>query len=182
MMPQLKGKFAKTSDRDDRFRILSVLPKSWPVNRIQTEFGTTQHMAKKVKKLVQQQGIMCSQNRKISSRTLPAATIEKVKQFFEDDDVSRPCSGKREYKTYNENMEKVTKQRRLVLMNLREAYELFCRENKDIKIGFTKFTLCRPPHCILALESYGTHSSCVCIYHQNTTLVCEAHLPTIGWF
>lgn len=171
---QLKGKFAETSDQNDRFRVLSVLPKSWSINRIQSEFQTTHHMALTVKRFVERQGVMCSQSRKIGPRTLPPATIDRVKQFFEDDDISRPCAGKRDYKTYYENMEKVTKQRRLVLMNLREAYEIFCKENNDVKIGFTKFTMCRPPHCILALESYGTHATCVCIYHQNTTLVCDA--------
>lgn len=124
MVSQLKAKFAETNDRNDRFRILSVLPKSWSINRIQTEFQATQHMARKVKKMVEQQGIMCSRTRKIGSRTLPEATVEKVKQFFESEDISRPTAGKRDYKTYNENMVRVTKQRRLVLMNLREAYEL----------------------------------------------------------
>lgn len=174
MILQLKAKFAETSDQNDRFRILSVLPKSWSAHRIQEEFQTSFHIARIVKGLVEQQGVMCSQSRKIDSRILPAETVDKVKQFFEDDDISRPCAGKREYKSYKENNEKVQKQRRLVLMNLREAYELFCKEHTNVKIGFTKFTMCRPPHCILALESYGTHSTCVCIYHQNATLTCDS--------
>lgn len=174
MMLQLKGKFAETNERNDKYRILSVLPKSWSVNRIEAEFQTTNHMARTVKKLVERQGVMCSQHRRIGPRTLPAATVEKEELFFESDDISRPCAGKRDYKTYKEDGKKITKQRRLVLMNLREAYELFCKDNEDVKIGFTKFTLCRPPHCILALESYGTHSTCVCIYHQNITLICDA--------
>lgn len=174
MIQQLKEKFVGSNDRNEKCSVLSVLPKSWNSSKIQSEFGATRHMAEKVKKLVKRNGILSSQQKRISPTAIKPTTIAKVKDFFEDDEISRPCAGKNEYVGYKENMIKITKQRRFVLMNLREAYELFKEKYPQDKIGFTKFTMYRPPYCTLALESYGTHTTCVCIYHQNVVLNCDA--------
>ena len=70
-----------------------------------------------------------------------------------------------------EDGEKVTKQRRLLLCNLSEAYNIFKRDNPNVNVGFTKFTTLRSKECILALNNHGTHSVCVCMYHQNDKLM-----------
>lgn len=36
------------------------------------------------------------------------------------------------------------------------------------------FPLLRPRECILALEKYGTHTTCVCSYHQNCKLIIDS--------
>ena len=40
----------------------------------------------------------------------------------------------------------------------------------DVAIGFSKFACLRPRYCILAGAS-GTHSVCVCTFHQNVKLM-----------
>ncbi len=66
---------------------------------------------------------------------------------------------------------RVQLQKRLILSNLKEAYELFKQQNPTKTIGFSKFADLRPKHCILAGAS-GTHSICVCIViHQNVILM-----------
>ena len=64
-------------------------------------------------------------------------------------------------------------QKRLVLANLKEIYETFKEEEGNPKIGFSSFCSLRPKHCVLAGSS-GTHSVCVCTYHQNPTLQLNA--------
>ena len=61
-------------------------------------------------------------------------------------------------------------QKRLLLLNLNELYQSFKEEHADLKVGFTKFSMMRPENCILAGSS-GTHSICVCLYHQNVKLL-----------
>ena len=63
-------------------------------------------------------------------------------------------------------------QKRLVLGNLKELFELFKTTYTDEKIGFSKFAELRPKHCVLAGGS-GTHSVCVCTLHQNVKLMME---------
>jgi hypothetical protein len=45
-----------------------------------------------------------------------------------------------------------------------------------VSIGFSKFAELHPKHCILA-GARGTYTVCVCVIHQNITLMVQgAHL------
>lgn len=180
MVNQLKSKFAESTAKDEKVRILSVLPKSWSARKIANTFNTTIHMAILAKKLVVENGILCSPNQRVGTNVIDQETVTLVKDFFLSDDISRVCPGKRDYITVNESNIKISKQRRLILMNLAEAYAIFKQQNIGRKIGFSKFASLRPPECILALNNLGTHSVCVCAYHQNVKLIFYAMKRTMG--
>lgn len=171
MVSQLKEKFATASNRNDKIKILLVLPKSWSVVKISKEFQTTRYLAEQTKRLVEKDGILCSKVKKLGSKTLNSNTVKMVQDFYLDEDISRHCPGMRDYVTVNANStEKVRIPRRLVMMNLSEAYALFKDKHPDVKVGFSKFAELRPQQCVLAMEKYGTHTTCVCQYHQNFEL------------
>ena len=65
---------------------------------------------------------------------------------------------------------RITVQKRLILMNLRELYRLFKDSYPEHKVGFSKFAELRPNNCVLA-GANGTHSVCVCTTHQNIKLM-----------
>lgn len=48
MIEQMKEKLAEISDKNERVKLLSILPKSWSSGRVHNEFGVTKHMAKMV--------------------------------------------------------------------------------------------------------------------------------------
>lgn len=96
-----------------------------------------------------------------------------MQAFYCDDENSRSCPGKNEFIKVTENGEKIEKQRRLLMCNLDEAFALFKEKYPEIKIGFSKFAELRPKECVLALDKHGTHSVCVCVYHQNVQLIFE---------
>ena len=50
LVRQLKEKFL-TAERSEKIQILTVLPKSWSIRKIQLEFGTSNFMARKAKEL-----------------------------------------------------------------------------------------------------------------------------------
>lgn len=170
MIRQLKVKYAATTDRDDKYRILSVLPKSWTTHKVHIEFGASVKLASSVKKLVGEKDILCVPDKRLATRTLSAETVRCVKDFFLLPEICHTCPGKRDYITVNEDGDKIPLQRRLLLMNLKEAYKVFVEEN-DCEISFTKFTMLRPPQCILALDGSGIHNVCVCMHHQNVKLI-----------
>src|SRR5215469_4308216 len=58
-------------------------------------------------------------------------------------------------------------------MNLKEAYAMYKETPNTLHIGFSTFASLRPKNCILAGSS-GTHSVCVCTYHQNAKLQISA--------
>lgn len=172
MISQLKEKFESVSSRSEKILIASILPKSWKASKIQEEFGMPKYMAEQVKAIVQKHGtILCGPEKKLVSKKLDDATILAVTKFYVAE-ISRECPGMREcVMVSDENGQKEKKPRLLVLMNLKEAYTEFQNKYSQYKIGFTKFAELRPKQCVLALEKYGTHTTCVCEYHQNFQLM-----------
>ena len=91
--------------------------------------------------------------------------------FYHKDDISRMCPGKKDFLSVVnlETGKKEQIQKRLVLMNLKETYALYKKDLSNSKVGFSTFASLRPKFCVLA-GTAGTHSVCVCKYHQNTKL------------
>lgn len=69
MIRQLKVKYAATTNRDDKYRILSVLPKSWTAHKVHIEFGASLKLASSVKKLVGEKDILSVPYKRLATRT-----------------------------------------------------------------------------------------------------------------
>lgn len=52
MIQQLKEKFREIKRRSEQLQVLTVLPKSWLVKKVQQEFGVSEYLARQSKKLV----------------------------------------------------------------------------------------------------------------------------------
>ena len=96
--------------------------------------------------------------------------MDLVCTFYESEDVSRMMPGKKDYVSVRTSDGRVHVQKKLILCNLRELYQLFKDNHPNEKIGFSTFASLRPKHCVLAGGS-GTHSVCVCTFHQNVKLM-----------
>ena len=177
IITQLKEKFAASEKRSQKVQILTLLPKSWSIQKIQAEFSTTTYMARQAKKLVKEQGILALPNTRKTN--FPQETIDEVVLFYKSEEVSRVMPGKNDYKTVLKNGKRVREQKYLVLCNLNEAYQLFKSKKQNIKISFSKFADLRPKECVLA-GGAGTHTVCICTIHQNMKLmIVGAHLGTL---
>ena len=63
---------------------------------------------------------------------------------------------------------KEARQKRLLLVNLREAHALF-KEGSKLKVGFSEFASLRPPQVLpMTLRD---HEVCMCKYHENIDLL-----------
>lgn len=175
---QLKEKFNDTTDKSVRMQILTTLPKSWTVKKLETEFGVSNFTARKAKKLLHEQGIMSSPDPK-PGRTVDPGTVALIKEFFQNDEVSRQMPGKKDYVSLQKDGKRVHVQKFLILSTLREIYVLFKERYPHLRIGISKFCELRPKHCVLPGSS-GTHSVCVCTIHQNAKLVmAQCKLPEL---
>lgn len=171
LIAKLKEKCVIAS-KEEKVKILSLLPDSWTKKQIATEFKVSERFVRLCRNLVKEQGVLPILGQKKGPVGVSKETIEKVQEFFEDDQNSRLCSGMKECKKVIINGEKVTKQKRLLLSNLNELYVHFKNTHPEHKIGRSKFCELRPKWCILAGSS-GTHSVCVCIFHQNIKLMID---------
>lgn len=169
IIEQLKEKFHSTEDRSQKMTILTILPKSWSVQKVQEEFRVSNYMARKAKELVKSKGILSNPNPKHGCG-LSLMTVNLVKDFYEFDDFSRIMPGKKDFVSVRQGDKRVHIQKRLLLSNLKEMYQKFKEKYPMEKIGFSKFADLRPQHCILAGAS-GTHAVCVCTIHQNVKLM-----------
>ena len=103
---------------------------------------------------------------------------EEIIAFYEMDENSRMCPGMKETVTVRDkNGDSVKHQKRLVLSNLKELHASWKEASPSKKVGFSTFAALRPKWCVLAGSS-GTHSVCVCKYHQNPKLMVEACLKS----
>ena len=169
MIQQLKEKFESTEKKSEQIQVLTVLPKSWTIPKVQEEFNTSNYMVRKAKALVKEQGILALPNPK-AGKSISKEIKETVTEFYLSELVSRQMPGMKDYVSVLVDGQKQHLQKHLVLCNLKEAYKLFKETHPDIKIGFSKFAEIRPRQCVLAGSS-GTHSVCVCTIHQNVKLM-----------
>ena len=77
MIQQLKEKFQATKKRSEQVQVLTVLPKSWTVKKIQQEFGVSEYLARQSKKLVEERGIL-SLPAPLCGPSLPSETVNTV--------------------------------------------------------------------------------------------------------
>ena len=138
MIQQLKEKFRETRRRSEQVQVLTVLPKSWSVKKVQQEFGVSEYLARQSKKLVEERGIL-SLPGPSRGPSLPPETAVVVCSFYESDDISRVMPGKKDFVSVKKKGKRQHIQKRLVLSNLREVYREFKDRFPDGKIGFSKF-------------------------------------------
>lgn len=113
------------------------------------------------------------QKRRQGKPTVDNEIESRVIEFYNSEENSRQLPGKKDTKSVvqPDGTRKLV-QKKLVLSNLQELYQSFKEKYPLDKIGFTKFTLLRPKHCVLAGSS-GTHTTCVCTLHENVKLMLQ---------
>ncbi|KAK3931114.1 ARL14 effector protein [Frankliniella fusca] len=172
----LKDKFQNSSNITEKIGVLSIALISLSHRTVLEEFGplgATDYMLKKTAKLVTEQGILPTPA-PYKGHSLSDEIVQRVKTFYENDEISsREMPGKKDFISVKEGNKREHKQKRLILCNLKELYVHFKERYPNAKVGFSTFAKLRPKHCVLANAS-GTHSVCVCKYHQNFKLLIEA--------
>ena len=172
----LSEKFRKSSTATEKIAVLSVALAGLSQVKVKEQFGplgASDFLIRKTVKLTSEQGLFPKPLPK-KGRSLAESTTKLVVDHYENDHYSRQMPGKKDYVIVVEDGKKVYVQKRLILCNLKELYQSFKKKNHpSIQISFSKFASLRPRHCVFA-GSAGTHSICVCKYHQNVKLMIEA--------
>jgi hypothetical protein len=168
---QLKNKFITTENVADRINLLTLVPDHWTMQRTKAEFGATEYMVKQGRQLLKEKGVLGNMESRDKSTKLRISQERRdnVIQFYQTDEVSRIMPGKKDIVSILTDKGRVHMQKRLVLCNLKELYQKWKQEHPSEQFGFSTFAALRPKWCVLAGVS-GTHTVCVCTYHQNPKL------------
>lgn len=169
IIANLKQKFNDENiTKNEKMLLLQLLPKNWSSREVAAFSNTSRWLASKSKLVDNNESHLLE---KRGNKKLSIEILNEVQYFYESDENSRIMPGYKDNKCIkNEDGSKSYIQKRLVLYNLRELYLKFKEQHPELKIGFSKFAECRPQYCVLAGAS-GTHSVCVCVYHQNVKLL-----------
>ena len=148
----------QTADKKTKIQILTLEPKSWSIEKTAHEFGVSECIVRNARILKKNYGILANPEGK-RGKTLQEDIQNKVIEFFQDDEFSRLCPGKKDYVSVKIKGERVQMQKRLLLCNLKEMHIAY-KERNGLEIGFTKFCELRPKWCV-TVSSSGSHSVCV---------------------
>jgi hypothetical protein len=159
----------QTLDYKRKIQLLTLTPESWSRKFASNYFEVTEHAIRKARKMKHENGILSIPSNKIG-RKLLTTTTDLLLQFYEDDEYSRMMPGRKDYVSVGKG---IHKQKRLLLCNLRELYSEFKVVHPEINVGFSMFCSLRPKWCV-SVGAAGTHSVCVCVYHQNAILLTNA--------
>ena len=106
--------------------------------------------------------------RKTRSDALTEEEVASVQEFYLRDDISRMCPGKRDCISVKTPQGRESRQKRLLLLNISEIYELFKKES-DLSIGKSKFAALRPPQVVSMTAR--DQEVCMCRYHENIDML-----------
>ena len=171
LLVDLMKEKCKVSSRREKIKLLTLVPDSWSATKVMETFGASNYMVRQARKLKREKGILAEPDRK-AGRQVTGEMKKKTTEFYESDEFSRTCPGQKDYVTVQIEGQKIQKQKRLLLTNLNEMYCNFKTQNQEV-VGFSKFCELRPKWCI-PVGPKGTHSVCVCQYHQNAKLLVAA--------
>ncbi|KAH9639013.1 hypothetical protein HF086_012576 [Spodoptera exigua] len=101
-----------------------------------------------------------------SLKTIPEVLRKEIEVFFEDDENSRLCSGKKECITRN----KVRKQKRYISDTLVNLHEKFLKTS-SYTISYSAFCKMRPFWVLL--PDIRSRDTCLCKLHTNMALIIQ---------
>ena len=167
LMNSFKEKFP-TSDIAEKYKMLTCIPDCWTIQEIRNFFGVTDHMARKSKILKREKGAFSAPEKKMGKK-ISEDIKNKVMDFYRSDEISRICPGKKDCISVQSEGSRKRVQKRLLLVTCKEAYVHFKQTYSGIKLGVSLFTSLKPKE-VISPGASGTHSVCVCQYHQNIKL------------
>ena len=166
LIKELKSKF-QVSERSTQVQILTLAPNSWSIEKTAMEFYCSHRIVKIARKLKCESGVLTVPHSK-QGHSISAEIVREVELFYQDDEYSRPCPGQKDCLSVCIMGNKVKMNKRLLLLNLKDLYNLY-KQQYARKIGLSLFCTLRPKWCITA-RAHGVHNVCVCIMHQNEKL------------
>ena len=102
--------------------LLTIVPETWSRKKVVDSFGVTNHVVRRSRQLKMDKGILEDPDPKKGGGSLSDDIKQRVIAFYELEEYSRICPGKKGYVVVRDGGEKPHKQKQLLLLNLHELY------------------------------------------------------------
>lgn len=167
LMHMLKTRIQGQS-KTEQTSLLTMCPPSWTIHECAEFFEVSKNMIRSSRKKLKDSGIVLPIPTVNQGKKLSAKIKSKVTAFFYDDTVSRCCPGSRDVLSVKNEItgRRQRMQKRYLLSNMAELFQLYKENNPKDKIGKSRFFSLRPTECI-SQNTKGFHNVCLCVYHEN---------------
>ena len=159
-------RYRTAADRNEKYKILTSVPSQWSAWRISKTFACSYTIAREALKLRQLFGPGSCPGLKEGHR-IPSDVKQKVTEFYTAQDISRELPGRKDCVTVRTGGLREVKQKRLLLLSLREAYAAFREEQPECSLGFSTFASLRPREVVLPgkiFQILRSHQKCICLF------------------
>ena len=112
MISSLKSK-RDISTKQEKIKLLTLIPSSWTIKETMKKFEVSERLVKRARELKRSKGILAEPNQK-RGKPLDAEVAQKVINFYQSDEFSRMCPGKKEYISVRVDGIKTQQQKRLL--------------------------------------------------------------------
>ena len=152
-----------------KYAILKTVAKRY---RIKRHLLSNMHLNKNAKHEKSRDTWWEAKPRKKRKDCLKDFVKQDVAMFFMSEEISREVPNKREVVTIKGDDKKERVSKHVMIMTMKDAFELFKRKHKDVKIGFTSFCKLKPKQVRKVSET--NKRSCLCQICCNAALKEEA--------
>ncbi|CAF4403927.1 unnamed protein product, partial [Didymodactylos carnosus] len=149
----------------DQVRLLTISPEKWCRVKIEEFFGCTERQARQALELRATKGILAMPDCYRGNEPLQQTVIDKVIEFYLDDNISRQSPNKKDVIRVNKKPVAL----KFLQMSISEAFEKFKNDFSEYKIGHSKFYELRPKW----VKKTYPHDICMCLYHENFNLLLQ---------
>lgn len=134
LLSQVK-ELLKTSARRDKIRLLTLTPSSWSLSFAAQYFEVSRYYIRKATELRKTKGVLADPG-PVTSKRVKESLLNLVRNFYESSDNSRVMPGAKDKVSLGKG---VSKQKILLLCNLKELFILFKKDYPEEKISFSLF-------------------------------------------
>ena len=104
----MKNKIVESKSFEEKINLVELAPKSWSLRKIRENFGVSHYMARSARNNSDTSEAKIAKKR---GKSFDINIVSRVKEFYQSDEVSRMCPGKRDCISIKENGIKVKKQK-----------------------------------------------------------------------
>lgn len=170
LLTELSAKFPIQVSKIDKYKVLTSIPKRFSIPEVQRRTGCSHHMAKTASALKNTEGAFSWPAPK-QGKPMDQEHVELITKFYTADENSRASPNETLFVKVAGERVKVEKRR--IMHNLNDMFQLFQKEYPQVKVSLSKFCKLRPKNCIWP-GLRGQHITCVCETHQNFGFLLEA--------
>ncbi|KZS09833.1 Cc8L18.2-like protein [Daphnia magna] len=174
LMSELREKIHSASNSKEQYSLLTLAPSSWTQSQTASYFGVSLRAAAKASALYRENGILPkAEGGNKRKGGLTEDDEKRIVEFYTSDEFSRQLPGMKNVKSVKQaDGKRLNVQKRLLLVNIDELHRDYKKKLTSDGLrafGLSVFASLRPPN-VITVGSSGTHSVCVCVYHQNVKL------------